>query len=105
VASVRKSFAAAVRSAGIDRHITPHICRHTAATWAMQQGSDIWEAAGYLGMSPELLERVYGHHHPDFQSDVAERMSGQKRDRNPVNKKAQVTMNDTKNTNYSRSTK
>ena len=60
----------------------------------MQQGSDIWEAAGYLGMSPELLERVYGHHHPDFQSDVAERMSGQKRDRNPVNKKAQVTMND-----------
>jgi hypothetical protein len=69
VASVRKSFAAAVRAAGIDRHITPQICRHTAATWAMQQGSDIWEAAGYLGMSPELLERVYGHHHPDFQSD------------------------------------
>jgi integrase len=105
VASVRKSFAAAVRAAGIDRHITPHICRHTAATWAMQQGSDIWDAAGFLGMSQELLERVYGHHHPDFQSDVAERMSGQKRDRNPVNKTAQVTMNDTKNTNYSRSTK
>ena len=105
VASVRKSFAAAVRAAGIDRHITPHICRHTAATWATQQGSDIWDAAGFLGMSPELLERVYGHHHPDFQSDVAERMSGQKRDRNPVNKTAQVTMNDTKNPNYSRSTK
>jgi integrase len=105
VASVRKSFASAVKAAGIERHITPHICRHTAATWAMQQGSDIWEAAGYLGMSPELLERVYGHHHPDFQSDVAERMSGQKRDRNPVNKTAQVTMNETKNPNYSRSTK
>jgi integrase len=87
VASVRKSFAAAVKAAGIDRHITPHICRHTAATWAMQRGSDIWDAAGYLGMSPEVLERVYGHHHPDFQADVAERMSGQNRDRNAVNKR------------------
>jgi hypothetical protein len=33
------------------------------------------EAAGWLGMSPELLERVYGHH-PDYQRDVAEKMSG-----------------------------
>ena len=53
-------------------------------------------AAGYLGMSPEVLERVYGHHHPDFQSDVADKMSGQKRDRNPVNKPAQKATNMTK---------
>ncbi len=62
----------------------------------MQQGADIWDAAGYLGMSPEVLERVYGHHHPDFQSDVAERMSGQNRDRNPVNKHGTSAMNVTK---------
>jgi hypothetical protein len=31
---------------------------------------------------PVLLERVYGHHHPDFQREVAEKMSGQDRDRN-----------------------
>jgi hypothetical protein len=71
----------------------------------MQHGSDIWDAAGYLGMSPEVLERVYGHHHPDFQSDVADRMSGQKRDRNPVNKTEQATMNEMKKPNYSRGTK
>jgi integrase len=105
VVSVRKSFAAAVRAAGIERHVTPHICRHTAATWAMQQGADIWDAAGYLGMSPEVLERVYGHHHPDFQSDVAERMSGQKRDRNPMNKIAQTALNVTKTIKNSRGTK
>ncbi len=88
IVSVRKSFAAAAMAAGIDRHITPHILRHTAATWAMQRGSDVWAAAGWLGMSPEVLERVYGHHHPDFQRDVAERMStGTKRDRNNVNKR------------------
>lgn len=102
VASVRKSFASAARAAGIDRHITPHICRHTAATWAMQQGADVWAAAGYLGMSPEVLERVYGHHHPDYQHDVADKMSGQDRDRNTVNKRASATMNGTKNANYSR---
>ena len=33
--------------------------------------------AGWLGMSPEILERVYGHHHPDFQRDVAEKVAGQ----------------------------
>jgi integrase len=102
VASVRKSFAAAVPAARIGRHVTPHILRHTAATWAMQRGVNIWDAAGWLGMSPELLERVYGHHHPDFQRDVAEKMSGQDRDRNTVNKRASVTMNETKNANYSR---
>jgi hypothetical protein len=60
LASVRKSFEAAVVAAGIDRHITPHILRHTAATWAMQRGVNVWDAAGWLGMSPEVLERVYG---------------------------------------------
>jgi hypothetical protein len=30
----------------------------------MQAGVDMWEAAGVLGMSVEMLVRVYGHHHP-----------------------------------------
>jgi integrase len=76
IVSVRKSFAAAVAAAGFNRHLTPHILRHTAATWAMQSGANVWDIAGYLGMTVELLERVYGHHHPDYQHDVAERMSG-----------------------------
>jgi integrase len=99
VLSVRKSFRAA--AAGIGRHITPHILRHTAATRAMQRGSDVWEAAGWLGMSPELLERVYGHHSPEFQRDVAERMSGQNRDRNTVNKRGQAGFDVTKIINIS----
>lgn len=92
VASVRKGFAAAVSAADIDpaKNATPHILRHTAATWAMQNGSDLWEAAGFLGMSPEILQRVYGHHHPDFQADVAQKVAGQKRDRYPVNKSRQA---------------
>ena len=49
----------------------PHIIRHTAATWQMQAGTDLYEAAGYLGMTPETLWEEYGHHHPDFQSKAA----------------------------------
>jgi integrase len=93
VVSVRKSFGSAVAAASIDRHVTPHVLRHTAATWAMQSGCDMWAAAGWLGMSQEVLERVYGHHHPDFQREVAEKVSGQKRDRNTVNKRGQAGSN------------
>jgi hypothetical protein len=60
----------------------------------MQQGTDMWKAASYLGMSVETLQRVYGHHHPDFQKDAADRISrtpGQNRDRNTVNKLAQTS--------------
>jgi hypothetical protein len=32
----------------------------------MQRGVPIWQAAGYLGMSAQMIERTYGHHHPDY---------------------------------------
>jgi hypothetical protein len=32
----------------------------------MQRGAPIWEAAGFLGMSAEVLQETYGHHHPDY---------------------------------------
>ena len=35
-----------------------------AATWHMQAGTDMWEAAGYLGTIVEMLSAPYGHHTP-----------------------------------------
>ena len=58
---------AAVRAADFGGKVTPHILRHTAATWPMQGGGDVWQVAGFLGMTVEKLEGVYGHHHPDYQ--------------------------------------
>lgn len=52
--------------------VTPHIMRHTRATWLMKAGIDPWEAAGHLGMSVQTLIKHYGHHHPNFQSRAAE---------------------------------
>jgi len=45
--------------------------RHTAATWLMQRGADPWKAAGFLGMSVEVLLDTYGHHHPEFLREAA----------------------------------
>ena len=30
--------------------------------------AEVWEAAGYLGMTVEILSARYGHHHPDYLS-------------------------------------
>ncbi len=65
VASVKTAFRRAVKLAGLEGKVSAHTLRHTAATWLMQNGADRWQAAGYLGMSIEMLEKVYGHHHPD----------------------------------------
>jgi len=65
VQSVDKAFGKVVRAARLGDDVTPHVLRHTAATWLMQAGTDMWEAAGYLGMTIEMLSQRYGHHHPD----------------------------------------
>jgi integrase len=72
VKSVKTGFRHAVSLAGLWGKVTPHTLRHTAATWLMQRGVPIWQAAGYLGMSAEVLERTYGHHHPDYMRAAAQ---------------------------------
>lgn len=58
--------------------VTPHALRHTAATWLMLNGAKMYDAAQALGMSEKILRETYGHHHPDFQSDVVRRFRPQK---------------------------
>ena len=65
-----KTWNRAVKEAGL-KGVTRHTLRHTRATWMMQKGVDMWEAAGFLGMTTHTLERVYGHHHPSHQDRAA----------------------------------
>jgi integrase len=65
VLSVKTGFRSACLKAGLGEDVTPHTLRHTAVTWLLQAGVSIWETAGYVGMSPEMVEKVYGHHCPD----------------------------------------
>ncbi|ADG11410.1 site-specific integrase [Caulobacter segnis] len=61
---VNKGFDAIARDAGLE-DVTPHWLRHTCATWLMESGVDLWEAAAYTGMTPAVLLKHYGHHRPD----------------------------------------
>jgi len=72
VGKLRRSWDSVRQQAGLGAEVVPHTCRHTAATWQMQAGTDHFEAAGYLGMSVETLLKVYGHHHPNFQAAAAQ---------------------------------
>ncbi|WP_349372070.1 tyrosine-type recombinase/integrase [Salinarimonas sp.] len=78
VGEVNEGFAAAVRAAGLPPEVTPHALRHTAATWLRRAGVPLWDAAGYLGMSVEVLERVYGQHSPDHQAAAVEGIAKRK---------------------------
>ena len=71
VGKLRRSWDNVARLSGSTTKDGPHILRHTAATWMMRSGVDAFEASGFLGMSPEVLWDVYGHHHPKFQQSAA----------------------------------
>jgi len=106
VGGVDKAFRNVVRDAGLGEDVTPHTLRHTAATWLMQGGTDLWIAAGFLGMSVETLERTYGHHHPDFQAQAAKNISARPGDRlgdrNPANKREHSPTNVTNVIDFSK---
>lgn len=67
--SVKRSFGNAVRSAKLE-YVTPHTLKHTAITWALQNGASTWDAAGFFSTSVETIEKVYGHHSPSHQSSA-----------------------------------
>jgi integrase len=106
VAGVDKAFKHAVEHAGLKGRVTPHTLRHTAATWLMQNGTDLGEAASYLGLTVETLERIYWHHHPDFQVAAARNITAKPGDRSgdryPVKERERTTSKATKNADFSR---
>jgi integrase len=69
LANIKRSFTTACRRAGLD-DVTPHTLRHTAGTWMAQRGVDLWQVAGYLGLTHQLTTDIYLHHHPDFLEDA-----------------------------------
>lgn len=75
VKRINKGFRHARRLAGLGTDVTPHTLRHTCATWLAQRRVPIHEICGFLGMTRETFERVYGHHHPDYQANAVNAFS------------------------------
>jgi integrase len=61
----RRGFNRARYLAGLGSEVTPHILKHTCATWMLQNRVPMWEVAGYLGTSEKIIRDTYGHHSPD----------------------------------------
>lgn len=59
---LRKSWSAVVKEAGLGKDVTPHVLRHTCASWLLWNGATIWDVAGVIGADASTVERVYGHH-------------------------------------------
>lgn len=66
-----KAFRTVRAAAGLAEDVTPHVLRHTRATWLAQAGIDAHEAASSLGLTVEEFERTYAHASPDFQQSAA----------------------------------
>ncbi|HEY3848361.1 MAG TPA: site-specific integrase [Acetobacteraceae bacterium] len=65
VARIKHAFRDTAARANL-HGVTPHVLRHTAVTWLLQGGVDPWRVAGFTGMTEEMVDQVYGHHHPDY---------------------------------------
>lgn len=65
VGSIKRGFREAVARAKL-KEVTPHVLRHTAAVWMIEDGHSITEVAQYLGHSDtRTTYRVYARHSPD----------------------------------------
>jgi len=72
VGSIKKGFKAACERAKI-KDATPHILRHTAASWMAEAGVSMDEIAQFLGhTNPSVTFRVYAKFSPTFLQRAAE---------------------------------
>lgn len=67
VKSIKNAFRRAVKEAGLGKEVTPHVLRHTAASWMAEAGIPMAEIAAVLGHSdPSITFRVYAKYSPDY---------------------------------------
>lgn len=58
---------------GLGHKSHPHIIRHSRATHLLQAGVSIYDVARLLGDTVATVERVYGHHSPEFLGETLKR--------------------------------
>lgn len=72
VTRVKEGLATAARRAGL-QHVTPHMFRHSAASWLAESGVPMQEIAQFLGHSDmRVTERTYARYSPEFMRKQAD---------------------------------
>ena len=59
-------FKKLITGLGIPEKSFPHILRHSRASHLLQDGKSLFDVAKLLGDNAATVERVYGHHCPDY---------------------------------------
>lgn len=80
VLRVYRGFANLTKDAKL-KDVSPHTLRHTAITWQAQEGVPPHEICGFFGITMKIFEEVYGHHHPDFQSNAVNALKNRRREK------------------------
>ena len=67
VKSIKRAFRRAVKDAGLGKDVTPHVLRHTAASWMAEAGIPMAEIAAVLGhRDSRTTERIYAKFSPEY---------------------------------------
>lgn len=75
VLNIKHAWKLTLERSGID-HCTPHDLRHTCATWMMREGVKASRIAAMLATTEKMIEKVYGHHAPDYLQDAISALEG-----------------------------
>jgi integrase len=81
VASIKRAFKETARAAKLP-HVTPHVLKHTAVSWALRVASP-WVVSGMTATSVRTLQAVYGKHMVDDLKAAAEAMARNPRANSP----------------------
>lgn len=69
-----KAYRLLVKELQLGDDVVIHTLRHTAITWGLQNGMTPWDAAGFFGITIDMLTKVYGHHSPSHLREAADAM-------------------------------
>jgi integrase len=97
---LNKAFRGVRADAGLGVDVVPHVLRHTAITWTAQRGVLKHEICGFFGITEQMFDRVYGHHHPEHLAGAVNALTGNGgpfADRMNVTKRERTRTNVTKN--------
>lgn len=75
VGCIDYGFGKACERAGLEG-VSPHVLRHTAASRMAQAGIPLWTAAKILGMSANMLDRVYAHYDSEYGREAVRALEG-----------------------------
>ncbi|MBP2302770.1 hypothetical protein [Azospirillum picis] len=64
ITDVKTSFTTATKVAGL-LGVHPYTLRHACVTLLPRDGLDVWQVSGFVGISPQTVQQVYGHHAPE----------------------------------------